>query len=132
MKIQITVECQECHKQDVQINAVVTARDALITSAATENPWCPIAATALTKSAHCGSREAGTSGHRSRTTAKRYVLSDGASMKQRIWLCMGCKRDLPRTEDNLFEILTALRTLKPCACGGYWQATVAGKDKGKL
>ena len=43
---------------------------------------------------------------------------------ERIWLCMGCKRDLPRTEMNLHEILAALRTLKPCACGGHWQATV--------
>jgi len=42
----------------------------------------------------------------------------------RIWLCLGCKRNLPRTEDNLFEILAALRTLKPCECGGHWQATV--------
>ena len=42
----------------------------------------------------------------------------------RIWLCLGCKRNLPRPEDNLFEILAALRTLKPCACGGYSQATV--------
>ena len=48
---------------------------------------------------------------------------------ERIWLCLGCKRNLPRTEDNLRDILAALRTLKPCACGkGYWQATVTGKE----
>ena len=47
----------------------------------------------------------------------------------RIWLCLGCKRNLPRTEDNLRDILAALRTLKPYACGkGYWQATVTGKE----
>ncbi len=44
---------------------------------------------------------------------------------ERIWLCLGCKRNLPRTEDNLYDILNRIRTLKPCECGkGYWQATV--------
>jgi len=48
---------------------------------------------------------------------------------KRIWLCQECGKELPRiAEQDLFTIIAALRTMKPCAgCGNSnWMATVSG------